>query len=80
LGFTDEVHGIAHRLARDGLTSYEAQRQAVARFSHVVQDQAQALAYVDAFWILATLAAVMCGLSFLLKRNDPGAGGGVAVG
>jgi DHA2 family multidrug resistance protein len=79
-GFTDEVHAIAHRLARDGLTGYEAQRQAVARLYHVVQSQAQALAYVDAFWILAALAAVMCCLSFLLKRNDPRAGGGMAVG
>jgi DHA2 family multidrug resistance protein len=79
-GFTDEVRGIAHGLARDGLTTYEAQRQAVARLYHVVQGQAQALAYVDAFWILAALAAVMCCLSFLLKRNDPRAGGGMAVG
>ena len=74
------MRGIAPRLARHGLTSYEAQRQAVARLYHVVQGEARALAYVDAFWILAILAAVMCGLSFLLKRNDPRAGGGVAVG
>jgi len=78
--FVAETGGIAHRLAHAGLTVYEAQRQAVARVYHVVQTQAQALAYLDTFWVLATLAAVMFCLSFLLRRNEPGGGGGMAVG
>jgi MFS transporter, DHA2 family, multidrug resistance protein len=78
--FVAETGGIAHRLARSALTTYEAQRQAVARMYHVVQTQAQALAYLDTFWVLAALGAVMFCLSFLLRRNEPGGGGGAAVG
>jgi len=44
-----------------------------------VQNQAQTLAYIDVFWILAALAAVMFGLSFVLKKNDPRATGHVAA-
>ncbi len=33
--------------------------------------QANALAYVDVFWILCVAAIVMIGLSFLLNKNDP---------
>lgn len=63
-----------------GLGSYEAQRQATARLYHTVQMQAQALAYIDTFWSLFVLAAVMFCLSFLLERNEPGTGGEMAVG
>jgi hypothetical protein len=41
--------------------------------------QAQTLAYVDTFWLLALGAAVMFGLSFVLRKNDPRAGSQVAA-
>jgi hypothetical protein len=44
-----------------------------------LQRQAQTLAYIDTFWLLAMCGAVMVGLSFLLKKNDPSAGGRVAA-
>jgi DHA2 family multidrug resistance protein len=62
------------------LGEYEGGQQAAARLYHAMQQQAQTLAYIDTFWLLAVIAVVMCGLSFVLKRNNPGAGGEVAIG
>jgi len=45
----------------------------------LVSRQAQALSYVDVYWLLAALATVMFFLCFLLAKNRPGAGGKVAV-
>jgi DHA2 family multidrug resistance protein len=44
-----------------------------------VQAQAASLAYVDTFMVLAVGAAIMFCLAFVLKKNDPGGGGRVAV-
>ena len=38
------------------------------------QQQAVTLAYIDTFWVLGVVAAIMFGLSFLLKKNEPGQG------
>ena len=71
-------HGIANtRLA--GLGTWEAQRQAYARFYAMVLSQTQALAYIDTFWWLTLGAALMLGLAFVLKRNDPRESGTVSV-
>lgn len=45
----------------------------------MVQGQAAALSYVDAYWLLAVAGAIMFAGSFLLKRNDPGKSGNVAM-
>jgi MFS transporter, DHA2 family, multidrug resistance protein len=45
-----------------------------------VQAQAATLAYIDTFYVLAVGATIMFVLSFLLKKNEPGAGGEAAVG
>jgi hypothetical protein len=55
-----------------------SRRQASDRLYNMVQAQAAALSYVDAYWLLAVAAAIMFLGSFLLKRNDPGRGGNVA--
>lgn len=78
--FEAQVTSLARRLADAGLGAYEGRRQAYARFYRTVQNQAQTLAYIDTYWFLAALAAVMFCLSFLLRRNEVGAGGEVAVG
>ena len=36
--------------------------------------------YMDIFWVLGVLCSIMFVLAFFLKKNDPGAGGDVAVG
>jgi DHA2 family multidrug resistance protein len=38
------------------------------------------LAYIDTFMVLAVGSGLMFFLSFLLKKNDPGGGGEMAVG
>jgi DHA2 family multidrug resistance protein len=71
---------LAAHLAASGLGEYEGRQQATARLYQAMQHQAQTLAYIDTFWVLAAIAVVMFGLSFILKRNNPGAGGEMAVG
>jgi DHA2 family multidrug resistance protein len=71
---------LAAHLAASGLGEYEGRQQATARLYQAMQHQAHTLAYIDTFWVLAAIAVVMVGLSFILKRNNPGAGGEVAVG
>ena len=70
---------MTHRLADAGLGTWEAQREGYARFYEMVQAQAQALAYIDTFWLLAVGAAVMFAFAFVLDRNDPRAGGHASV-
>ena len=41
--------------------------------------QAQALSYVEVYWLLAVISALMFFLSFLLAKNEPGAGGEVPM-
>ncbi len=72
--------GLAERLAKSGLSPHDAQIQAYARIYQVVQDQAASLAYIDTFMVLAVGSAIMFVLAFILKKNDPGGGGDLAVG
>jgi hypothetical protein len=62
------------------LSLHSAQVEAYARLYAEVQAQAATLAYIDTFLVLSVGAAIMFVLSFLLKKNDPKTGGGVAVG
>lgn len=54
------------------------QQQAYARIYQLVQVQAASLA-LDTFMALAVISAIMFFLAFLLKKNEPGSGGTVAV-
>jgi DHA2 family multidrug resistance protein len=78
--FRDVVAGLAQRLTAAGLDGNLALRQASARIYRATIAQATTLAYIDTFSTLAVLAAIMFLLSFVLKKNDPGGGGEVAVG
>lgn len=78
--FQNSLDGLAQHIANSGMNIHEAQSRAYATLYRAVQAQAAALAYIDTFWILSIGAAVMFLLSFLLRKNDPGAGGEVAVG
>jgi DHA2 family multidrug resistance protein len=78
--FQSQINGLAQRLVHSGMSLPDAQHRAYASSYQAVQAQAATLAYIDMFWILAVGAAIMFGLSFFLKKNDPGAGGAAAVG
>jgi hypothetical protein len=45
----------------------------------VVMAQAQVLSYVDVYWLLFVLCALMFLLSFLLAKNELGAGSEVPM-
>jgi hypothetical protein len=45
----------------------------------MVLGQAQALSYLDVYWLLAVTCGLMFLLSFLLAKNEPGAGGEVSI-
>ncbi len=70
---------LAGRFAQSGMNLRDAQAHAYARMYRGLQAQAATLAYIDAYWVLAISAMIMFALSFLLKKNDPRAGGDVAA-
>jgi DHA2 family multidrug resistance protein len=77
--FQNSVNGLAEHLNRSGLSAHEAKMQAYARIYRGVQTQAASLAYIDTFMVLAVGAAIMFFLAFILRKNDPGGGGHIAV-
>ena len=78
--FQNTVNGLAQRLTHSGLSPHDAQMRAQALIYQSVQVQAASLAYVDTFMVLAVGSAIMFFLAFILKKNDPGGGGDLAVG
>ena len=77
--FDAAVAGLTSRLTHVGLSMHSAHQQALARLYAMVLSQAQALSYVDIYWLLAATSALMFLLCFLLAKNEPGKGGQVAV-
>ena len=66
------VAALGQTLAHAGLSTPDAARQAYGRIYLAIQGQAQTLAYIDTFWMLAIAALCMVPLVFLLKRIEPG--------
>jgi MFS transporter, DHA2 family, multidrug resistance protein len=77
--FNAAVTALATRLTHVGLSANYAQRQALARMYAMLIGQAQAISDVEVYWLLAMISVLMFFLSFLLARNQPGAGGQVAM-
>jgi MFS transporter, DHA2 family, multidrug resistance protein len=77
--FDAAVAALTTRLTQVGLSVHSAHEQAFARMYGMVMQQAQALSYVDVYWLLAVTSALMFLLCFLLQKNDPGAGGEVSM-
>jgi DHA2 family multidrug resistance protein len=77
--FHNSIAALAMRLTRSGLSVHAAQQQAVGRLYAMVQAQAAVLSYVDAYWLLSVIAAIMFLSSFFLKRNELGKSGNVSV-
>jgi MFS transporter, DHA2 family, multidrug resistance protein len=71
--FDAAIAGLTSRLTHAGLSPYAAHQQALARTYGMVIVQAQALSYVDIYWLLAATSALMFLLCFLLAKNEPGA-------
>jgi hypothetical protein len=73
------IEAMTTRLSYAGFSAHDAHRHALGKLYGLLQRQAAALSYVEVYWVLAVIAAVMFLGSFLLKRNEPGKGGHVAV-
>jgi DHA2 family multidrug resistance protein len=78
--FENLVGGLTARLANTGMSLHDATKHAYAMVYQAVQQQSATLAYIDTFAILSAGSAIMFVLSFLLKKNDPRAGGEMAAG
>ena len=79
-GFRSAFHALSSKIAHSGLRTADAREQAIARLYGSVHQQGAALSYMDIFWVLGALCSIMFVLAFFLRKNDPGAGGEVAVG
>jgi DHA2 family multidrug resistance protein len=66
------VNSLAQTLNHAGLSTPDAIHQAYGRIYVAVQAQAQTLAYIDTFWIMAIAALCLIPMVFLLKRLEPG--------
>jgi DHA2 family multidrug resistance protein len=77
--FDAAVTALATRLTHVGLNAHYAHRQALARTYAMLLGQAQAISYVEVYWLLAIVSVSMFFLSFLLAKNEPGAGGQVSM-
>jgi DHA2 family multidrug resistance protein len=77
--FTLAARSLSTRLAISGLDGSQATSQTYARLYRALIRQATTLAYIDTYWVLAVGALIMFLLSFALRKNQPGAGGEVAV-
>lgn len=78
--FQSKIGGLARQLVHSGASVPDAQKQAQGLIYQLLGAQSQTLAYLDAFMVLATGAAIMFTLSFMVRKNDPSAGGEVAAG
>jgi DHA2 family multidrug resistance protein len=78
--FQNLVDSATQLFIHSGMSPPDAQHRAYATVYQLVQTQGATLAYIDTFWVLAVLSAIMFMLSFVLRKNDPGGGGAVAAG
>jgi MFS transporter, DHA2 family, multidrug resistance protein len=77
--FRNQFNGITQQLRHAGSSPPDAQMEAYGRLYRSLQVQSQTLAYIDTFMILAVLAGIMFFVAFIVRKNDPGAGGHVAA-
>jgi DHA2 family multidrug resistance protein len=73
--FEAAFNSMSMRLNQAGIGRYDSHANALGRLSRIIQAQAAVLSYIDIYWVLTVGTAGMFVLSFLLKRNQPGAGG-----
>jgi DHA2 family multidrug resistance protein len=70
--FQSVVRGVAQSLMAHGTSTADAQQQAYGVVQNLVQRQATMLAYIDNFYILATIILAMVPFVFLMKRTKSG--------
>src|SRR5579864_5853012 len=78
--FRNQVSGLSQQLVRSGASVADAQAHAYGLIYQSMLAQSQTLAYIDTYMVLAIGAGIMFLLAFIVRKNDPHAGGEVAVG
>ncbi len=78
--FRGALAGLTNQLAHAGATRPDAQAAATGRIYRELLIQAQTLSYIDLYMFLAVAAGIMFLFAFLVKKNNPGGGGEVAIG
>jgi MFS transporter, DHA2 family, multidrug resistance protein len=63
-----------------GSSVADAPKRAYGLLYRAMGGQVETLAYIDIFWVLTIAASIMFLLAFIVRKNDPKAGGGAAVG
>jgi len=76
----NQVEALSLRLVHSGASVADAPKQAHVLLYRAMGGQAATLAYIDIFLVLTIAASIMFLLSFIVRKNDPKAGAGVAVG
>jgi MFS transporter, DHA2 family, multidrug resistance protein len=72
LNMQSSLQNLTNTLVPAGLSAPDALHQAYGRIYAGLQIQAQTLAYIDTFSMLATIALCLIPLLFLLRRAEPG--------
>jgi MFS transporter, DHA2 family, multidrug resistance protein len=80
LSFQNRVKTLSPLLVHSGASVADAPKVAYGLLYRFMEGQAVTLAYIDIFIVLTIAASIMFVLSFIVRKNDPKAGGGVAVG
>jgi DHA2 family multidrug resistance protein len=75
----NRVKALSLQLVHSGASVPDAPKLAYGLLYRFVVGQSVTLAYIDTFILLTVAASIMFLLSFIVRRNDPKAGG-VAVG
>jgi DHA2 family multidrug resistance protein len=78
--FRNSAAQLSQQLHHAGTSAADAQYQAYGMINQSLERQALLLSYLDAYKVLAIAAGIMFLLAFMVRRNDPRAGGEVAVG
>jgi DHA2 family multidrug resistance protein len=76
----NHVKALSLQLVHSGSSAADAPKKVYGLLYRAVGRQAQTLAYIDIFLLLTTAASIMFVLSFIVRKNDPKAGGVAAVG
>ncbi|HLJ13393.1 MAG TPA: DHA2 family efflux MFS transporter permease subunit [Bryobacteraceae bacterium] len=76
----NQIKAVSLQLVHSGASPADATKRAYGLLYRAVGKQAQTLAYIDIFLVLTAAASIMFLLSFIVRKNDPKASGGLAVG
>jgi DHA2 family multidrug resistance protein len=72
--FFNTINGLTNHLTASGFSAEDALSRALGAVYRSGLQQAMTLSYIDTFWVLGMAAAIMFGLSFTLRKNEPGQG------